>query len=95
MTKTFELQNLILLILIKVLYSEANYDKYYLDDSNFCGKTKNSVPIGQQSHKSTVVISAVQSSNSYRPSLKCSLVVRAPPNHGIIVNKRMVYSLEK
>lgn len=70
--------------------ANANYDKYYLDDSTFCRKATNSVPIGHQSYMSTIVVMAVQPSNSYRPSLRCTLTARAPNGFGIIVAKRSV-----
>ena len=91
MTKLNMIFQICLFLLLKFESAHANYNKYYLDDSNFCRKNLNTVPIGDQSYKSTIIISAVPSSNSYRSSLKCSVAVRAPPNYGIIINKRMVY----
>ncbi|CAG2171416.1 unnamed protein product [Oppiella nova] len=67
--------------------SEKNY---YLDDPILCRRNTTLITFGQHSYKSAIIVSAVQSSGAYRPSLRCSLLVKVPPNYGINVIKRMI-----
>ncbi len=68
----------------------ANYDVYYMDDNNFCRRNGTVINLGQEAYNSTIFLRGIQPSFSYRPSLKCSAIIRSPHKFGIIVTNKMV-----
>jgi hypothetical protein len=75
---------------INIMNIMANYEVYYMDDNNFCRRNGTIINIGQEVYKSTIILRAIQSSFSYRPSLKCSAIIKSPHKFGIIVTYKMV-----
>ncbi len=84
---------LIKLLEINIIHIMANYEVYYMDDNNFCRRNGSVINIGQEAYKSTIILRGIQSSFSYRPSLKCIAIIRSSHKFGIIVTNKMVITI--